>query len=248
MVQYACSHKNVIAILGCSASVTVHDLRSTECWRVEDNDLDFKNFTTRCYDFETIRRHLNVSAHQYHMFSAMLMIVGTNDAIISSAAQSNHQRIWRVLELVQRYCPQEFYADFRRVAQMVFVDDSDEYGVQLETQYNRLVHPKDFNFYSHDVYNQFPYLDGYQWKIMMGEMICVTLPFDDFTLQQTGRQSMADLRVTLNRKAMGLLFHSKSDGNVTRKMLLKRSREDKPAVIEVEPEYPKCKNELINVV
>lgn len=79
-------------------------------------------------------------------------------------------------------------------------------------------------------------------------MICVTLPFDDFTLQQTGRQSMADLRVTLNRKVMGLLFHSKSDENVTRKMLLKRSREDKPAVIEVESEYPKCKNKSINVV
>lgn len=243
MVQYARNHENVVAILAFANEFLMHNLNNTPYWRCDEQTLDFKIFTTKCYDFEMIHRYLNVSDHQYYVMAAVLMIVGTNKGIWLRGGHRNHnggtangtmsqKRIRRVLELVKQHCPREFDADFKSVAQLVFEDGSGEYGDQLETQYNRLVHLKENNY----VQNFTPYSSlAYQLRLLNNTPICANTEMEYL---QFGNQTYADLLVTLNQKAMGLLLKDEIDAS--RQILFKRDREESLAEITIEPESPTC--------
>lgn len=259
MVQYARENKNVVAIFAKDSDHLAHFLGSAEYWRCDTGPggfFDHNNFTTKRYNFEAIRRHLDVSIDQYHMMVAALAVVQKHKAVkVNERIKSGFHEINRnkgnriyfdqLVSEVKQHCPADFNGDFKAIARFLFYGYFEETANQLEVHYNRFVFPNmdEARGQQADPERHFQYYSFYRLKIWNDEPTFCNFPFNEFDRDRLegGSASLADLFITLVEKAMGILFYARKPEKITRKVVLKRSRQSPSEEIDVEVVYPECK-------
>lgn len=226
---------NVLAVISDDTDFLIFD-GDYEFWACRD--LDLQNLTTMEYRKPVIRRSLSLSAKQMPLFAT---IYGNGFLNYVKVYQFHRKNVSSVVKYVKQFPTRLVEQDFERMARNI-------YGPKWSSDIPELIR-NSLNSYNISelkigrveledelLFNAYNDHNGYIYEILKDMPIKITDLYFDFRSKDF--KNYFDLIERLICRQMGVLLKHKNDPELERKVVIKKSHDDKYGMYAIKPEYP----------